>query len=103
MSWISFGMILSILKYLSVDSSEGPEMISGVRASSMRMESTSSTMAELVAALNALRQVVLHVVAQVVEAEFVVRAVGDVGAVGRAALLVVQIMHDHADGQAQSA
>ena len=32
--------------YFSVDSSEGPEMISGVRASSMRIESTSSTMAK---------------------------------------------------------
>ena len=30
--------------YLSVVSSVGPEMMSGVRASSMRMESTSSTM-----------------------------------------------------------
>src|SRR5256885_1858216 len=29
MSLMSLGMILSILKYLSVDSSEGPEMLSG--------------------------------------------------------------------------
>ena len=33
------------LRYISVRSSVGPEMISGVRASSIRMESTSSTMA----------------------------------------------------------
>ena len=56
---------------------------------------------ELVAALDAIVQVVLHVVAQVVEAEFVVGAVGDVGGVGGAALHVVQIVDDHADGQAQ--
>jgi hypothetical protein len=31
---------------------DGPEMISGVRASSMRMESTSSTIAKAVAALH---------------------------------------------------
>ena len=32
--------------YISVDLSPWPEMISGVRASSIRMESTSSTMAK---------------------------------------------------------
>jgi hypothetical protein len=31
--------------YLSLERSPGPEMISGVRASSIRIESTSSTMA----------------------------------------------------------
>ena len=46
-------------------------------------------MAELMAALDAIGQVVLHVVAQIVETEFVVGAVGDVGGVGVAALLVV--------------
>ena len=51
---------------------------------------------EVVAALHALRQIVLHVVAQIIEAELVVRAVGDVGGVGGAALHVVQIVHDHA-------
>ena len=50
-----------------------------------------------------LREVVLHVVAQIVEAEFVVGAVGDVGAVGGAALLVVEIVHDDADGKTQAA
>ena len=42
---------------------------------------------EVVPALHVLREVELHVVAQVVEAELVVRAVGDVGAVGDLALL----------------
>jgi len=38
------GMMRLTRMYLSVVSSVGPEMMSGVRASSMRMESTSSTM-----------------------------------------------------------
>ena len=58
---------------------------------------------ELVSALHALRQVVLHIVAEVVEAEFVVRPVGDVRAVRRAALVFVEIVHDHADAQSQRA
>jgi hypothetical protein len=39
------GMIRSIFLYRSELPSDGPEMISGVRASSIRIESTSSTMA----------------------------------------------------------
>ena len=39
---------------------------------------------KVVAALDAIGQVVLHVVAEIVEAEFVVRAVGNVRAIGRA-------------------
>ena len=58
-----------------------PEMISGVRASSIRIESTSSTIAKLMVALNAVREVELHVVAQIIEAELVVGSVGDVGAI----------------------
>ena len=38
---------MSALWYSSVDSSLGPEMMSGVRASSIRIESTSSTMPKL--------------------------------------------------------
>ena len=38
--------------------------------------------AEVMSALDAIREVVLHVVAQIVEAELVVGAVGDVGGVG---------------------
>ena len=56
---------------------------------------------ELMAALDALREIVFHVVAQVVESEFVVRAVGDVRCVGRAPLHVVEIVNDHADREPQ--
>ena len=44
---------------------------------------------------------VLHVVAQIVEAELVIGAVGDVAVVGLLALLVVEPVHDHADGEAE--
>ena len=55
----------------------------------------------VVAALHAILDVELHVVAQVVEAELVVGAVGDVGAIGGAALVVVEIVDDDADGEAE--
>src|SRR6267154_798437 len=58
---------------------------------------------EMVAALHAMSQVVLHVVAEIVETEFVVGAVRDVGSVGRATLLVVEVVHDYADGEAERA
>ena len=51
--------------------------------------------------LHAIVQVELHVVAQVVKAVFVVGAVGDVGAVSLAPLLIVEIVDDDADGQAK--
>jgi len=57
----------------------------------------------VMATLHAILQIELHVVAQVVEAELVVRTVGDVGGVGGTALFVVEVMHDHADGQAEEA
>jgi hypothetical protein len=47
--------------------------------------------------------VVFHIVAQIVEAEFVVGAIGDVGGVGLPALVVVEAMHDHADAHAEEA
>ena len=56
---------------------------------------------EMMAALDAVGQVVLHVVAQIIETEFVVRSVGDIRAIGRAALRVVQIVNDDADGEAK--
>ena len=87
--------------YLSVVSSLGPEMMSGVRASSIRMESTSSTMEKLWPRWTQSVELELHVVAQVVEAELVVGAVGDVGGVGLAALTVVEIVDDDADGEAE--
>ena len=58
---------------------------------------------EAVPALDELREVELHVVAQVVEAELVVRAVGDVAAVGDLPLGVVQLVLDHADRHAEEA
>ena len=59
-------------------------MMSGVRASSMRMLSTSSTIAKKWPRWTRCSSVDDQVVAQVVEAELVVRAVGDVGRVGLA-------------------
>src|SRR5687768_12909593 len=55
----------------------------------------------VVAALDAIGQVELHVVAQVVEAELVIRAVSDVGGVTLAPLLVIQVVNDHPNRQAQ--
>ena len=55
------------------------------------------------AALDHVLEPVLHVVAQVVEAVFVVGAVGDVAGVGILAFAVVEPMHDHAGGQAEEA
>src|SRR5712675_1812259 len=46
-------------------------------------------------------QPVLHVVAQVVEAQLVVGAVGDVAGVGRLAFLVAQLVNDHADAETE--
>ena len=52
-------------------------------------------------ALDEVAEPELHVVAEVVEPEFVVRAVGDVRAVGALAVLVVHVVLDRADGQAE--
>ena len=54
-------------------------------------------------ALDHILQPVLHVVAQIIEAEFVVGAVGDVVGIGLLALLVVHAMDDDACGQAEEA
>src|SRR5216683_2102177 len=59
--------------------------------------------AEVVAALHTVGEVVLHVVAEIVEAELVVGAVGDVGGVGGTALIVVEVVDDHADGEPERA
>jgi hypothetical protein len=58
---------------------------------------------EIVSPLDVAGQLELHVVAQVVEAELVVRAVRDVGGVGDLALGVVEVVLDDADGEAQEA
>ena len=55
------------------------------------------------AALDHVLQAVLHVVAQIVEAVFVVGAVGDVARIGFLALGIVEAVDDHADGQAEEA
>ena len=54
-----------------------------------------------VPALDHILQPVLHIVAQIVEAELVVGAVGDVAVVGLLALLIVEPVHDDADGEAE--
>ena len=53
------------------------------------------------AALHHLLFVDRHIVAQIIEAQLVIRAVGDIGGIGRAALLRGQIVDDEADGQPQ--
>ena len=83
--------------------------MSGVRASSMRMLSTSSTIAKLTGIglpswtppCWTFVQRRGHVVAQVVEAELGVRAVGDVGLVGRLLLLGGLHVLQDADGDAE--
>ena len=56
---------------------------------------------EMMAALHAIGEIVFHVVAQIVEPEFVVGAVGDVGAIGGAAFGIIEIVDDNADFEAQ--
>ncbi len=53
----------------------------------------------IVAALHAVREIELHVVAQVVKTELVVGSVGDICPVRLTPLLVVQVVHDHAHRQ----
>ena len=71
-------------------------MISGVRASSIRIEFDLVDDRVDVAALDHVLGPVLHVVAQIIEAELVVGAVGHVAGIGRLALGILQPMHDHA-------
>jgi hypothetical protein len=56
---------------------------------------------EVVAALHHFARRVFHVVAQIIEAELVVGAVGDVAAILLAPLRVVELMHDAADAESQ--
>jgi len=56
-----------------------------------------------VAALHHVLEFELHVVAEVVETELVVGAVGDVGGVCLAALIVREVVDDDADGEAEEA
>ncbi len=58
---------------------------------------------EMVASLHVVREVELHVVAEVVEPELVVGAVGDVAVVRGLPFLVVQVVLDDADRHAEEA
>ena len=78
-------------------------MISGVRASSIRIEVDFVDDGVEVAALDHVLQPVLHVVAQIIEAVFVVGAVGDVARIGFLALGVVEAVDDHPGGHAEEA
>ncbi len=57
----------------------------------------------VVATLHHLGAVVFHVIAQIIEAELVIRRVGDVAGIGLAALVVVQTVHDDAGRQPEEA
>ena len=92
---------MSTARYSSELSSLGPLMISGVRASSTRIEFDLVDDGVMVPALHHGLERMAHVVAQIVEAELVVGAVGDVAGIGVAALRVVQAGHDHAHAQAE--
>ncbi len=76
-------------------------MISGVRASSTRIEFDLVDDREVVIPLQHLGEVGLHVVAQVVEAELVVGGVGDVGVVGGLLLGLLHPRHHHAYPEAE--
>ena len=76
-------------------------MMRGVRASSIRIEFDLVDDRVIEGPLHHVGQAELHVVAQIVEAELVVGAVGDVGVVGGLALLVVELVDDHADREAE--
>ena len=56
---------------------------------------------EVVRALHAFAQVELHIVAEIIESELVVGAVGYVAAICVFSLLVIKFMHDDADGESQ--
>ncbi len=57
----------------------------------------------IVSALHHLGARIFHVVAQIVETELVVGAIGDVGIIGCLALGIVEPVDDHPRGQAQKA
>ena len=54
---------------------------------------------EIMPALCHLREFILHIVAQIIKTEFIVRAIGDVGGIGFRPLAIIQTMHDHPDGE----
>jgi len=58
---------------------------------------------EVMRPLDVILQVELHVVAQIVETELVVLAVGDVAGVGGLAFGIADAVHDHADAETEEA
>ena len=84
-------------------SSVGPEMMSGVRASSMRIEVHLIYDREIERPLDHLIPRVFHVVAQVIETELVVRRVCDVGVIGVAPLLVGEVRDNHSNRHPEEA
>ena len=76
-------------------------MISGVRASSIRIEIDLVDDRVLERPVDHLLQPEFHVVAQIVEAQLVIRAIGDVAAIGFLPLVIVQLVDDDADTQAE--
>ena len=55
----------------------------------------------MMTALNHLGEIVFHIVAEIVEAELIVGAIGDVGGVGAAAFVVFEAMHDGSGRQTE--
>ncbi len=90
-----------IERYLWLDVSAWPLMMSGVRASSIRdrIDLVDDRVVEL--ALLPLERAEAHVVAQVIEAELVVLAVGDVGLVRVAFLAIALRVNDDARLQSE--
>ena len=82
-------------------SSVGPEMISGVRASSMRIEVHLVDDREIERPLDHLVAAVFHVVAKIVEAKLVVGRVGDVANYKPPPLLVGEVGDDHSDAHSE--
>ena len=78
-------------------------MISGVRASSIRIEFDLVDDGVMEGPMHHFFQPELHVVAEVVEAQLVVGAVRDVGGIGIPALGIGQAVDDAADGEAEEA
>ena len=76
-------------------------MISGVRASSIRIEIDLVDDRVLERPMDHVLEPEFHVVAQIVEAELVVGAVGDVAEIGLLALHVVEVVDDAADREAE--
>jgi hypothetical protein len=82
---------LSATKYLSVDSSDGPEIMRGVRASSIRILSTSSTIAVVQLSLYLFFEVYPHVIPQVIKTKFIICAVCDIGSISRLLIFIALV------------